>query len=143
MKQTGKIVFQVLILLLFALLMNGMTNLLHLPIPGSILGMVVLFILLQTGVIKLSWIEAGASWLLAELLLFFIPSAVGVMNYFDMMKQDGLSILLVILISTFLVMAVSGLVASIMTKRKEKKQNDRIAMSHIHSSHLPASQKNV
>lgn len=143
MKQTGKIVFQVLILLLFALLMNGMANLLHLPIPGSILGMVVLFILLQTRIIKLSWIDAGASWLLAELLLFFIPSAVGVMNYFEMMKQDGLSILLVILISTFLVMAVSGLIASIMTKRKEKKQNDRIAVSRIHSSHLPASQKNV
>lgn len=50
--------------------MDLLARTLHLPVPGSILGMVVLFILLQTRVVKLRWIEVGAAWLLGELLLF-------------------------------------------------------------------------
>lgn len=143
MKQTGTILFQVVILLVISLMMNGLVQLLQLPIPGSIIGMLLLFILLKTGIVKLRWIEAGASWLLAEMLLFFIPSAVGIMNHLDLMRQSGLSILLVILISTFVVMALSGLAAQAITKRKENKPYDSPAVSPVHHSHLSAGQKNV
>ncbi|MEH7087197.1 CidA/LrgA family protein, partial [Neobacillus drentensis] len=54
-------------------LMDQAAKALHLPIPGSIIGMILIFILLQTGVMKLSWIERGSNWLLDEMLLFFIP----------------------------------------------------------------------
>ncbi|WP_018884009.1 CidA/LrgA family protein [Paenibacillus massiliensis] len=114
-------ILQIGVLLLFSVGMNALVGWLHWPIPGSIVGMLLLFILLQTKVIRLSWIEIGASWLLAELLLFFIPSAVGVMDYLPLLEHDGMSILFIVLLGTFIVMAVTGLVATFISKRKGSK----------------------
>ncbi|MGV2805414.1 CidA/LrgA family holin-like protein, partial [Clostridium perfringens] len=94
---------------------------LNIGIPGSILGIVVLFILLETKVLRLEWIELGANWLLAELLLFFIPAAVGIMKYFPMLEAEGLQILAVVLFSTVIVMVSSGLTAGFISSRKERK----------------------
>lgn len=121
MKNAVKGIVQVAALMIFSLGMNKLAGLLHLPVPGSILGIIVMFILLETGILKLKWIEIGASWLLAELLLFFIPAAVGVMKYFPMLQSDGVRILIVVICSTFIVMASSGLIASRIAKQKERK----------------------
>lgn len=59
MKKWGLGIAQVALLMVFSLLMDLLARTLHLPVPGSILGMVVLFILLQTRVVKLRWIEVG------------------------------------------------------------------------------------
>lgn len=120
-KNLSIIILQIAVLFFISLAMNYIVKWLHLPIPGTILGIIVLFILLKTNVIKLSWIEQGANWLLAELLLFFIPAAVGVMNYMSLLEQDGIRILLVVISSTVIVMASSGLVASRISKRKEQR----------------------
>ena len=112
---------QVAGLMIFSLAMNQIAQWLQLSIPGSILGIAVVFILLETGIIRLSWIELGANWLLAELLLFFIPAAVGIMNYFPLLQSDGLQILIVVVLGTTAVMAGSGLTAALISKRKERK----------------------
>lgn len=111
---------QVAGLMLISVLMDKLAAWLHLGIPGSILGIAVLFILLETGVVKLEWVELGASWLLAELLLFFIPAAVGVMKYFKVLESDGLQILAVVLLGTVTVMVSSGLMATFISGRKER-----------------------
>ncbi|OBA02302.1 holin [Paenibacillus polymyxa] len=123
MKSFIRGVLQIAVLMAFSLILNALVSWLHLPIPGSIVGMLILFVLLQTGLVRLSWIEVGANWLLAELLLFFIPSAVGVMNYWPMLEHDGMSIMLVVLLGTFLVMACTGMIASLLGKRKEHKSS--------------------
>src|SRR5690625_255983 len=51
---------------------------LHIPIPGNVLGMIILFISLITGVIKLKWIERAASFLLKHIVFFFITITVGI-----------------------------------------------------------------
>lgn len=112
---------QVIVLFFLSMGMNKLAEMLHLRIPGSILGIVLVFILLQTKVIKLQWVEIGANWLLAELLLFFVPSAVGVMKYIPLLENEGLQILAVVLLSTVTVMFSSGMVASRIAKRKENK----------------------
>ncbi|GAB6991208.1 CidA/LrgA family holin-like protein [Paenibacillus pini] len=112
---------QVAALMVFSLLMNRLALLIHSPIPGSIMGIILVFILLETHVIRLEWIELGASWLLAELLLFFIPAAVGVMKFIPMLESDGIRILIVVIFSTFIVMASSGLIAKRIANRKERK----------------------
>lgn len=121
MKHAVKGTVQVAVLMLFSYAMNQLAGLLHLPVPGSILGIIVLFLLLESGIVKLEWIEVGANWLLAELLLFFIPAAVGVMKYFAMLESDGVRILLVVIFSTVVVMASSGLTAARIAKHKERK----------------------
>ncbi|GIO35349.1 holin-like protein CidA [Paenibacillus antibioticophila] len=117
----AKIVLQVILLILFTLAMNALAQWLHLPIPGTILGIIVLFLLLKLNIVKLDWIEAGASWLLAELLLFFIPAAVGIMEYIPMLQNNGIQILIVVLSSTVIVMVSSGLIATRISRRKERK----------------------
>ncbi|EOS53985.1 CidA/LrgA family holin-like protein [Paenibacillus sp. 3LSP] len=119
MKEIGIGIVQVAILFFAAMALNKVAELLHLPIPGSIIGIALLFILLKTGVVKLKWIERGANWLLAELLLFFVPAAVGVMQYIPLLESEGVRILIVVILSTVIVMVCSGLVASRIEKRKE------------------------
>ncbi|WP_054956807.1 CidA/LrgA family holin-like protein [Paenibacillus dakarensis] len=121
MKQLIKGSLQVAGFMLVSIIMDKAAGLLHLNIPGSILGIAVVFILLETKVLCLEWIELGANFLLAELLLFFIPAAVGVMKFFPMLESDGIQILAVVLFSTVTVMVSSGLVATFISKRKERK----------------------
>lgn len=123
MRKIALSLLQVAGLTVFSLLINLLTASLHIPLPGSIIGMIVLFILLESGVIRLNWVEAGASWLLAELLLFFIPSAIGVMKYSTLLEADGLQVLAVVLVGTFAVMASSGLLTGAIYKAKERKSS--------------------
>ncbi|MCY7618085.1 CidA/LrgA family holin-like protein [Bacillus pumilus] len=109
-------------LFVFAKLMNVLTAFLHLRIPGTILGILVIFLLLHFKIIQLKWIELGAVWLLGELLLFFIPSAVGVIDYGTLLSQSGTSIVLVVLLSTFVVMLSTGIMTQMIAKRKERKK---------------------
>ncbi|KWX82509.1 holin [Paenibacillus riograndensis] len=123
MKKLGLGLLQVAGLTVFSMLVNVLTPFLHIPIPGSIIGMLLLFLLLQSGIIRLNWVEAGASWLLAELLLVFIPSAIGVMKYSKLLESDGLQVLAVVIVGTFAVMASSGLLTGAISKAKERRES--------------------
>ncbi|MBR0605186.1 CidA/LrgA family holin-like protein [Bacillus safensis] len=113
---------QIMALFIFAKFMNVLAAFLHLRIPGTIIGILVIFLLLHFKIIQLKWIELGALWLLGELLLFFIPSAVGVIDYGKLLSQSGTSIVLVVLISTFVVMLSTGIMTQMIAKRKERKK---------------------
>jgi holin-like protein len=105
----------------FVLLAQGSDALvawLHIPIPGTIVGIIVLFALLQLGVIQLHWIDQGATWLLAQMLLFFIPSTVGIIDYGSLVARSGIPILLTILISLIAVMLCSGFLGQYISKRQ-------------------------
>ncbi|MGZ4111426.1 MAG: CidA/LrgA family holin-like protein [Tumebacillaceae bacterium] len=115
MKKVWRIVWQVALLGLMSWVGNLISNGLHVPIPGSIVGLVLLFLLLKFGVIRMEWVEAGANFLLAELLLFFIPSTVGVIQYQNLASQAPV-IVLVIGLSTLAVMAVTGVTAELVAK---------------------------
>lgn len=78
---------------------------LHLPLPANIVGMLLLLALIVTRVVPLNWVKAGSRWLLAEMLLFFIPAVVAVVNYGDLLRVDGWRICVVIGVSTVLVLA--------------------------------------
>lgn len=110
-------VLQVAILTIIFLIGNQIGTYLHVPLPGSIIGLIILFLLLQLKIIKMEWIERGASWLLAELLLFFIPSAVGVINYQQAIGSKWGKLFIVIVLSTLTVMAFTGLTAQFIAKR--------------------------
>ncbi|CAG8947612.1 unnamed protein product, partial [Penicillium salamii] len=77
---------------------------LHLPLPANIVGMLLLLALIVTRIVPLNWVKAGSRWLLAEMLLFFIPAVVAVVNYGDLLRVDGWRICVVIGVSTLLVL---------------------------------------
>jgi holin-like protein len=103
--------WQVGLLALLSMAGNAAVAHLHWHIPGPMLGMVLLFVLLRTKLIRLDWVESGANWLLADLLLFFIPAAVGIIQYRQTLAVDGSRVVLVIGVSTIAVMICTGLLA--------------------------------
>ncbi|MGE8544651.1 MAG: CidA/LrgA family protein [Acinetobacter johnsonii] len=104
-------------------------KLLNLPVASGVLGFFLLLFLLEMKWLKLAHVERGADLLLAELLLFFIPPVVGVIQYQDLLIASGWRILLVILISTALVMMVSVYSVRLLLKQpvlnQEPKQEDQ------------------
>ena len=94
--------------------------LLPFPVPASIYGMVLLFVCLLTGIIKLSAIEETADLLLSVMPIFFISPTVSIMSSVGLMKDQLLGIFLTCIVSTMVVMAVTGWVAQAVMKRGEK-----------------------
>ncbi|PWI58297.1 CidA/LrgA family protein [Sulfoacidibacillus thermotolerans] len=118
--------YQVLLLILFSALGDLIKRILHTPIPGSIFGLLLVFTLLFLKVIRLEWLETGASFLLANLLLLFVPSAVGIIQYQHLMEAEGVRIFLVIAISTVLVMTITGWTTERLSRKREQKQGLRL-----------------
>lgn len=83
---------------------------LHLPLPANIVGMLLLLAMIMLRILPLGWVKAGSKWLLAEMLLFFIPAVVAVVNYSELLRIEGWRILLVIGLSTLMVLAATSLV---------------------------------
>lgn len=127
MNKWFKIILQVTFLSVFVWIGNFLTHALHVNIPGSIVGLLLLFLLLQLKIIPVGWVETGANWLLAEMLLFFIPSAVGVIQYQQLMTLNGWRIALVIVGSTLVVMLCTGLIAEFLNRQKEEQNHGHLS----------------
>lgn len=97
-----------------------LNTLLPLPVPASIYGMVLLFLLLQTGLLKLEQIEETADLMLGVMSIFFISPTVSLMSSIGGVKDSLLGILVICLVSTIIVMAVTGLVAQAVIRHKKK-----------------------
>jgi holin-like protein len=100
---------QILLLCVFWLLGDGVVRLLGLPVPGGIVGMLLVLGLLLSGRLSLGTMRLGAQWFLAELLLFFTPAVLAVLSHQQFFGLLGLKILLVILAGTLCVMGVTAL----------------------------------
>ncbi|MBP2652769.1 MAG: ywbH [Firmicutes bacterium] len=109
---------QVALLYAISFLLDRLLSLLHLAIPNSMLGIAILLLLLHTKIIREEWFEIGANWLLTELLLFFIPSAVGIIDYQNVFIAMGIQVIGTIFLSTTLVMIFAGLSAQLIAKFK-------------------------
>lgn len=93
-----------------------------LPIPGTILGMMILLLLLITRIMKLERVEKVSNVLLEHLTLFFVPSVVGIMNLFDKVKDLWIYLFITLLTSTMVVIAVTGLTVQILDKYRINKE---------------------
>lgn len=91
---------------------------LNLAIPGFLLGMLLMLALLAAGIVKLQWIEEGASLLLRHLSFFFIPIAVGLMAFGPLFREHGLALLATVAISALLGIAGTSLVTQALSRMK-------------------------
>jgi len=93
-----------------------------LPLPGSIIGMIILFTLLCTGIIKVTMLEDISKFLLEHLSFFFIPAGVGLLAYMEILKANILYILAIATITTILVMVVTGHVVQFLATRRKSNE---------------------
>ena len=78
------------------------------PIPGGVMGLAVLLLAFARGWVKPATLNMGAGFLLAEMLLFFIPALMSLLDYGGLLRDEGWRILLVIGVSTLVVMLVTA-----------------------------------
>ena len=78
------------------------------PVPGNVVGMALLLAALLLGVVKLEWVTEAAELLLAHMALLFIPVGAAVMLYFDLLAREWLPIVAATVLSTFVVIAITG-----------------------------------
>lgn len=124
MLKVSKICFHIIILYCFYLVGNWIQSSLNLFIPGSVIGMMLLFLLLLTKGIKVTWVEEGASFFVNNLALFFIPATVGIIDYFSLFAGKGFILIIIVLVSTALVMSISGTVSQRLARGKRRMRDD-------------------
>jgi holin-like protein len=117
-KKLALITVQIAALLLLSEAGHAFVGALQLPLPGNLVGMLLLFALLTGGVIRLEWVEAGASLLVRHLAFFFIPIAVGLMAFENLFVRHGVAIVVTLLVSAALGIYVAGLTSQGLTRRK-------------------------
>ncbi|MGP4059580.1 CidA/LrgA family protein [Halobacillus sp. H74] len=119
MPKVFTIILQIIGLYVIYLFGTLIQNTFDLFIPGSVIGLIVLFALLSLKIISESWIKQGVGFMITHLPFFFIPATVGVMSYAYVFEGEGALLILIGLLSTALVMGVSGFVAQWMARRRE------------------------
>ena len=91
-------------------------------IPRSILGMIILFLLLQFKIISEEKIKDVADFLLGNMGIFFIPAGVSLIQSLGLIKENAILLLSCIILINIAVMIGSGKSVEFMIKLKEKKQ---------------------
>lgn len=82
---------------------------LGLPLPSSIVGLVLVLIALATGVLPATWIRRGTAGLLDHMLLFFVPACMALLDHPELVGVTGLKLLAAIMVGTVLVMTSTAL----------------------------------
>lgn len=121
-----KYVYQFLIIIVFSFIGELLHYFIPLPIPASIYGIILLFAALQCRIIKVKDIQETSSFLIAVMPIMFIPAAVGLIDAWDAVRQSIVQYIIITVVSTFVVMGVSGKVTQyVIRKEKKEKNNER------------------
>lgn len=109
---------QLLIIFLFSIVGDLISSILPFPLPGSIIGLVLLYIALKTKLIETQQIDDSAQWLKSNMAILFVPLSVGIMNYFDILIDNALALVLIIIISTILTYISSAKISEQVIKKE-------------------------
>lgn len=96
------------------------------PLPGGVIGLLVVTALLLTGVIAPRRVEAGARWLLGEMLLFFVPPLMALIRHPELLSTMGLKLALAIVVGTLFVMGGVGLVVAWVIRMEDRMGAHRV-----------------
>ena len=98
--------------ILYAMLFLGewVTRLVPIGIPGSIVGLLILFFCLTTQIIRVSWIFFGANLIIRYMAILFVPVSVGIMKYSDLLLSQAKALLIPNVVSSMTTLVIVGLV---------------------------------
>ena len=117
-----KLILQLALIMLITFIGTEVQKLLHIPLAGSIEGLMLFFLLLQFKIVPESWINVGADFLLKTMVFFFIPSVVGIMDVASNITMNYILFFIVIIIGTCLVALSSGYIAEKMLEKSNTRK---------------------
>lgn len=122
MKKALRLLVELAVLCTLFLLGGQIASWLGWPIPGGVMGLALLLILFASGVLKPATLQLGAGWLMAEMLLFFIPALMSLLDYGALIREEGWRILLVIAVSTLMVMVVTAMTVELVCRWRLRRE---------------------
>ncbi|EJP26879.1 CidA/LrgA family protein [Streptococcus constellatus] len=114
-----KLYVQLMIIFSISLIGEGISYLFHLPIPGSIIGLIFLFLALQFKMLRLRHVSMVGNFLLANMTILFLPPAVGIMDKFHVIAPYLLPIVLIIVGAIVINVIVIAVVVHLIKNRFE------------------------
>lgn len=114
-----KLYVQLMIIFSISLIGEGISYLFHLPIPGSIIGLIFLFLALQFKILRLRHVSMVGNFLLANMTILFLPPAVGIMDKFHVIAPYLLPIVLIIVGAIVINVIVIAVVVHLIKNRFE------------------------
>jgi len=119
-----KFLRQILLIFLFSFLGELLRSLIPLPIPASIYGMVLLFLTLSFGIVKLDSVKAAGGFLTSFFPVLFVAPVVSLIDCWDDIKAHILPILLVMILSSVVCFFVSGKITQRLMKKRKEEDHD-------------------
>lgn len=115
-----KYVRQFWIILLLSAIGEGLHVLIPLPVPASVYGLVLMLIALVTRVIQVEQVKEAAEFLIEIMPVMFIPAGVGLLNAWGVLKSICVPVVSIVVITTVVVMAVTGKVTQAVIRRDKR-----------------------
>lgn len=119
-----KYVKQFLIILIISFIGEVLYHILPFPIPASIYGITLLFFCLELNLIPLSAIKETSCFLVEIMPILFIPAAVGVIDSWEMIKNQWFAYLVITFATTLIVMVVAGHITQAIIRLGRRKKHD-------------------
>ena len=111
-----RVLRQVSLIFLICIVCEWLASLLPFPFPGSVLSMLVLFLLFALKILKPEAMKETSGLLLGNMMLVFLPSFVSIMNYFDVLRHVAVRFILIVVISTVVTFLVGGAVVTLVCR---------------------------
>lgn len=125
MKQkTMNFIRQLSIILSICFVAELLEELIPLPVAASIYGLGLMLAGLVSGLIPLEKVEGAADFLVEAMPVFFIPATVGIMNSGDLLKAMLVPLTVICVVSTLLIMAVTGKTAQYILRKERGSGTD-------------------
>ena len=115
---------QFFVIMLISLLGEALKWLIPLPIPASIYGLVLMLLALCTGVITVDKVEEASTFLIEIMPVMFIPASVGLLDSWGALKDIILPIGAIIVITTIVVMGLTGKITQGIIRMEKRKKNE-------------------
>ena len=96
---------------------TALSSLLPVEIPGSIIGMLVLFLLLALHILPVGWVKPGCTLFIRYMTLLFVPASAGIMNHMDILSAQFGPIIVSNVLSTLIVLITTSGVSQLIQQR--------------------------
>lgn len=115
-------IYEIHIILGVSLAGEILNHFIPIPVPASIYGLLIMFLLLLTGALKQSNIKHIADWFITAMPIMFIPGGVGIITVWDELKSIFVPLAVITVISLVITMGVTGMVTELVLKLKRGKR---------------------
>lgn len=113
-----KLFRQSILLLGISIVGEFINKVLHVPLPGSVLGLLLLLILLLSGIVGVKHIDELSTFLMRHLAIFFVPAGVGLITVAGALQSSWASLLIISIISSVIVMTITAIIVQLVRRKK-------------------------